>query len=161
VLFRSEDEIALREAFIAHFAEQPIVRNTYVCRGSDKLIDLLKAECLVGATVTCGGFYGPQGRILRAQPQIKDLVAKLQSFDSATTQIANFEMETAGIHALGRILGHHACSVSAIIANRCTQQFSAKPKETVDQLIRLVLEKVSKQLTNISDIQHKTAVTLD
>jgi len=136
-------ESTLRQSFLKYFANDPATMNTYVARGSDKLINLFATEGIPGITVTCSGFYGPQGRILRAQPMIEHFIPKLQNFVWQEQAIANFEMETAGIYALGNILGHHCCSLSAIVANRCTQEFSTQPKEAVENLITLVLEKVS------------------
>lgn len=136
-------ELDLRQAFLKYFTNDPVTANAYVAKGSNKLLNLFADDCVAGITVTCGGFYGPQGRILRGQPIIKNFIPKLQKFLWQNQTIANFEMETAGIYALGNILCHHCCSLSAIIANRCTQEFSAQPKETVENLIKLTLEKIS------------------
>lgn len=136
-------ELNLRQNFLKHFATDPAIANIYVAQGSNKLINLFEKDCISGITVTCGGFYGPQGRILRAQPIIEQFIPKLQTFRWQDHTIANFEMETAGIYALGNILSHDCCSLSAIVANRCTQEFSTQPKEAVEKLIKLTLEKIS------------------
>lgn len=136
-------ELNLRQSFLKHFADYPATQNTYVAEGSNKLLNTFETECIPGITVTCGGFYGPQGRILRAQPIIEDFIPKLQSFRWQEHNVANFEMETAAMYALGNILSHHTCSISAIVANRCTQEFSTQPKDTIDNLIKMVLEKIS------------------
>ena len=88
-----------------------------------------------GTTLTCAGFYGPQRRSIRLPfrgPSLADL-AGLRFGDGG--RLTNFEMETAGIYGLARLLGHRALSVSAILANRATGEFSARPAETVDRLI--------------------------
>jgi uridine phosphorylase len=96
-----------------------------------------------GLTATNSGFYGPQGRRLRApvrQPRYLDL---LQSFDYQSKRIVNLEMETAGIYGLSRLLGHRAVSLSAILANRAEGQFSKNPARSVKRLLECTLEKIS------------------
>jgi len=77
-----------------------------------------------GITVTCPGFYGPQGRVLRLGLSHPDLIDQLTAFQYGPYRIANFEMETAGIYGLGKILGHQCLSLSAIVANRVKKAFS-------------------------------------
>jgi uridine phosphorylase len=96
-----------------------------------------------GITATNPGFYGPQGRCLRApvrQPKYLDL---LQSFQDRQRKIVNLEMETAAIYGLSRLLGHRAVSLSAILANRPSGTFSRKPAKTVKNLIETALEIIS------------------
>jgi uridine phosphorylase len=94
----------------------------YVVRGSDLLREQLAADLLVGNTVTCPGFYGPQGRRLRLDLRQPDYMARLQSFRHQSPEgdfrLSNFEMETAGYYALGQLLGHEMLSLNAIVANR-------------------------------------------
>jgi uridine phosphorylase len=89
-----------------------------------------------GITVTCPGFYGPQGRVLRLGLSNPQLLDSLTNFSFGRHRIANFEMETAGIYGVGRLLGHHCLSVSAIVANRVTKQFSANGNAAVERLIK-------------------------
>ena len=96
-----------------------------------------------GITVTCPGFYGPQGRILRLGLSNPSLIDRLTQFSFGSHRIANFEMETAGIYGLGKILGHHCLSISAIVANRITKQFSKDGDAAVENLIKKTLEVVS------------------
>ena len=113
----------------------------YCVEGSSKLFKLLSAETLVGNTVTCPGFYAPQGRELRVPIKYPDIVNKLNEFHYGDLWLTNFEMETAGYYALGRILGHEVVSCNAIIANRVTNEFSKNPDKTIDNLIKYVLNK--------------------
>jgi len=136
------DEQQLHATFIQHFSENPAVQNAYVTSGSSSLIKALEKDCVRGITVTCGGFYGPQGRVLRGQPAIPNFIAKLQSFNHNNKNIANFEMETAGIYAVGKLLGHHCCSLSSLVNNRAKQEFSANTKQAMDNLIKSTLEKI-------------------
>ena len=96
-----------------------------------------------GITVTCPGFYGPQGRVLRmglAQPKLID---KLTSFTFGQHTITNFEMETSAIYGMGKILGHHCLSLSAIVANRITKEFSNDGNAAVEKLILITLENIA------------------
>ena len=96
-----------------------------------------------GITVTCPGFYGPQGRVLRmglAQPKLID---KLTSFTFGQHTIINFEMETSAIYGMGKILGHHCLSLSAIVANRISKEFSKDGNAAVEKLILITLENIA------------------
>ncbi|MEO9513311.1 MAG: nucleoside phosphorylase [Flavobacteriaceae bacterium] len=97
----------------------------------------------LGITVTNSGFYGPQGRRLRLQPQIADFNSKLRAFTFENQNITNLEMETAGIYGLAKLHGHRAISLNAILANRTTGEFSKNPSKTVDDLIRYTLKKIT------------------
>ncbi|MDZ7897506.1 MAG: nucleoside phosphorylase [Arcicella sp.] len=95
-----------------------------------------------GTTVTCPGFYAPQGRVLRYNPKIDGLLDKMNNFQFDGINLTNLEMETAGYYLLGKILGHEVLSVSAILANRMTNEFSKQPEKQVDNLIKCALEKI-------------------
>ena len=97
---------------------------------------------LVGFTVTCPGFYAPQGRSVRLQNEYPNLLNDLTNFCDEEVKLTNFEMETAGYYALGELLGHDVLSVSAILVNRPTNDFSKNPEAIVDGLIRKVLDRI-------------------
>jgi uridine phosphorylase len=115
----------------------------YVVRGSDLLREQLAADLLIGNTVTCPGFYGPQGRTLRLALRQPDYMARLQSFRHQSPEgdfrLSNFEMETAGYYALGQLLGHEVLSLNAIVANRATGEFAQDAGDIVDRLIARTL----------------------
>lgn len=96
-----------------------------------------------GFTATAAGFYGPQGRVLRLKIQDPDLNRKIDQFNYNGIQITNLEMETAAIYGLAALLGHHAISLNAIVANRADGTFSENPNETMEKLIRYALQKLS------------------
>lgn len=96
-----------------------------------------------GITITCPGFYAPQGRQLRGKAIKPNYLAQFQDIKFQDLRCTNFEMETAGIYGLSRILGHQAVSCSAILANRANNIFSKTPKQTTEKLIELVLEQLS------------------
>lgn len=114
----------------------------YTYKASSKLLGLFGDEFTKGITVSCTGFYGPQGRQLRLAPAIDGFVSKLSSFRHEGRKVANFEMETSGIYGMGSVLGHHCLSASLIVANRATGEFSAHHEKALEKLIVRVLEKV-------------------
>lgn len=114
----------------------------YVVRGSQSLKEQIGGDMVVGNTVTCPGFYGPQGRQLRIPLKNKRLLETLNYYHKDGFWLTNFEMETAGYYALGRLLGHETLSVNAIIANRIKNRFSKNPNKIIDSLIRKVLDRI-------------------
>jgi len=128
---------ALRSHCIGQWAF-PI--SPYFVEGDKDMLEKFEAGFHQGITATNPGFYGPQGRRLRAavaQPEYLDL---LQRFDFQGRKILNLEMETAAIYGLSKLLGHQAVSLSAILANRATGTFSRQPEKAVQRLIEHVLE---------------------
>ena len=95
-----------------------------------------------GFTGTAGGFYGPQGRVVRLNIQDPQLNSKMDAFNYNGTRMTNLEMETSAIYGLGKLLGHNCLSLNAIIANRAVGEFSSKPEETVNELIKYTLDKL-------------------
>lgn len=96
-----------------------------------------------GITCTVGGFYGPQGRVLRLPIQDSDLNSKMDHFQFNGNRITNLEMETTAIYGLSALLGHNALSLNAIIANRATGTFSEDPNKAVGELIAYTLDKLA------------------
>ena len=95
-----------------------------------------------GITGTAGGFYGPQGRVLRLAIQDSELNNKMNSFLYNGFRISNLEMETATIYGLSKLLGHNALSLNAIIANRANGTFSKNPAKTIESLILYTLDRL-------------------
>ena len=96
-----------------------------------------------GITATAGGFYGPQGRVLRLNIQDESLNSKMDTFSFEGNRITNLEMETSAIYGLSALLGHQALSLNAIIANRASGTFSSDPYKAVNELIEYTLNKLS------------------
>lgn len=115
----------------------------YVIKGSEKLASKIFSNKMhKGFTGTAGGFYGPQGRVLRLNIQDADLNTKMDNFNFKGTRMTNLEMETAAIYGLSKLLGHECLSLNAIIANRATGDFSKNPYQVVEDLIDYTLEKL-------------------
>ncbi len=112
----------------------------YQTEASQKLLNKLDSSFLKGITLTCPGFYAPQGRAVRVKPKIDNMLEKLSSLEISREKLTNFEMETAGYYALGALLGHEVLSLNAIIANRNKSEFDKEPEKTVDLLIRTALK---------------------
>ncbi|WOC40255.1 nucleoside phosphorylase [Polaribacter sp. HL-MS24] len=137
----SNSEIS--RAYAKHTNWSPKKAAPLVIENSQTLEEKLSSEIIYkGMTATAGGFYGPQGRVLRLALQDEDLNRKMDSFLYNGIQITNLEMETSAIYGLCKLLGHHACSLNAIIANRASGTFSEDYGKVVDNLIKYTLEKL-------------------
>ncbi len=136
-----EDE--METAFINHTNWDLRKGKPYMVKCSSALRHQFDSnEIHKGITGTAGGFYGPQGRVLRLNIQDPELNSKMDSFKFGDIRIANLEMETSAIYGLGRLLGHNCLSLNAIIANRANGTFSEDPYKAVDALIQYALEKL-------------------
>lgn len=135
----------LEEAFIEHTKWNSIMGRPYAVSCSQSLAANLRSrDVFEGITATAGGFYGAQGRILRLPIHNDSLNSQLESFNFNGKKITNLEMETAAIYGMSKLLGHHAVSMNAIIANRANGTFSEDPYFTIDKLILYTLDKLSK-----------------
>jgi uridine phosphorylase len=116
----------------------------YVVRGSEQLKKQIGIDMITGNTVTTPGFYAPQGRSLRIASKYPKLLEELNYYHNKSSDfwLTNFEMETAGYYAMGRLFGHEVLSVNAIIANRVKNKFSKDPNKVVDSLIKKVLDRI-------------------
>ena len=139
----NDEEKELLQSFSTQVQLQHEVSHPYITGGSPALLKHFVEGYRHGITVTCPGFYGPQGRILRLGLNNPGLVNRLTQFSLGHHTIANFEMETAAIYGIGKLLGHHCLSISAIVANRITKTFSSNSQAAVDKMIRRVLEKIT------------------
>ena len=135
----NEEEKELLHSFATQTQLHHRLAQPYISGASASLLRHFTQGYHQGITVTCPGFYGPQGRVLRlglSQPQLID---RLTEFAYGPHRITNFEMETAGIYGLGKILGHSCLSLSAIVANRVEKTFSKDGNAAVEALIRETL----------------------
>ena len=143
-LIDSITNTTIEDVFIAHTNWDLKKGKPYVVACSEKLEKVFESnQIFKGITATAGGFYGPQGRVLRLNVQDEELNHKMDNFKIDETRITNFEMETSAIYGLGQLLGHHCLSLNAIIANRATKTFSEDPYKAVDELIAYSLEKLA------------------
>ncbi len=136
----NDEELAIVQEFINHTKIGQHVSVPSIASAAPMLQKYFVEGFHQGITVTCPGFYGPQGRVLRLGLQYPELVDQLTSFRYGNHRISNFEMETAAIYGLGKLLNHYCLSLNAIVANRVKQEFSKDGAKAVEALIVKSLE---------------------
>ncbi len=136
-------DLRLEEAFKQHMKWNPIKGAPYVAVANPNLIDQIAKDDMVrGYTIACGGFYGPQGRRLRAEIEDPDQNAKVESFEYDGMKICNFEMESSALAGMASLLGHRAMTCCMVIANRYTTEMNTEYKNSIDTLIQKVLDRI-------------------
>jgi len=134
---------SIEKAFVNHSNWDLNKGLPYVVAADNDLLKKFKYDTVFeGITVTAGGFYGAQGRVLRLKLNDELLNDKIDSFEFDGLKATNLEMETAAIYGLSKLLGHKALSLNAIVANRKNGTFSADSYKTIDELIRFALNKI-------------------
>jgi uridine phosphorylase len=137
----SDTELAT--AFAKHTNWSSQKHSPLVIENSQKHKNKLYSKIIYkGMTATAGGFYGPQGRVLRIALQDAELNTKIDQFQHNGVRVTNLEMETSAIYGLCKLLGHNACSMNAIIANRALGTFSKDYNKVVEDLIVYTLNKL-------------------
>jgi uridine phosphorylase len=137
---QNEEEKQLLHSFVTHTQMHGQTSYPYINGAAASLLKHFVTDFHQGITVTCPGFYGPQGRVLRLGVRNPELVNRLTDFQFGQHRIANFEMETSAIYGLGKLLGHHCLALNAIVANRITKEFSSDGKAAVEKLIVTFME---------------------
>lgn len=136
-------DLELEEAFKKHMNWDPIKGAPYVSIADAELINQIAQDDMVrGYTISCGGFYGPQGRVLRANIADPDQNKKVESFEYNNLKICNFEMESSALAGLASLLGHRAMTCCMVIANRYTTEMNTEYKNSIDTLIEKVLDRI-------------------
>jgi uridine phosphorylase len=103
------------------------------------LIQKLANGGITGITATAGGFYGPQGRVLRLRGSFPGMLAAMADFSCKNNRVINFEMETSSLYGLGKMLGHNVASICVLLANRATGEYTRNIKDDEENLIIFVL----------------------
>ena len=136
-------DLELEEAFKAHVDWNPQLCAPYVVdNDADLLSCVAKDDMVRGITIACGGFYGPQGRELRLPLADPHLNEKIETFEHSGLRITNFEMESSALAGLSRLMGHRAMTCCMVIANRRAKNVKHTYKNTIDDLIQLVLDRI-------------------
>jgi len=143
---QNDEEKQLLHSFVTSTQMHSQIGYPYIAGASGSLIKHFVKDFYQGITVTCPGFYGPQGRVLRLGISNPELINRLTQFRFGQHRITNFEMETSAIYGLSRLLGHNCLSLNAVIANRVRKEFSKDGKAAVEALIIKVLEIVSQNV---------------
>ena len=142
----NEEEKQLLQAFNTHTQMHQRISMPYINTADISLLKHFVTDYHQGITVTCPGFYGPQGRVLRMGLTHPELIDQLTSFSFGQYHITNFEMETSAIYGMGKVLGHHCLSLSAIVANRITKEFSKDGGAAVENLMSTTLKIITDNL---------------
>jgi len=145
-LEQNDEEKQLLHSFVTQTQMQGNLGQPYITGASSSLLKHFVKDYFQGITVTCPGFYGPQGRVLRLPIRNPHLIDNLTKFSFGRHRITNFEMETSAIYSLGRLLGHHCLSLNAIVANRVKKEFSKDGIAAVEKLIEKVLNTISESI---------------
>ena len=140
-------EQRLLHAILAHVEWPDNLPIPYMAFGDEPLVSLLGDGNRVGITATSGGFYGPQGRQLRAVPSVDGINDAFSSFRSTVDGlegmcITNFEMETSALYGLSGLLGHKAATICSVVANRLRKEYSKDHHAAIERMIDQVLERV-------------------
>ena len=136
-------DIPMEKAFTEHMAWDPIKGAPYVSVADAELIDQIAGEEMVrGYTISCGGFYGPQGRVLRADIADPQQNEKIEAFVYEGMKICNFEMESSAVAGLASLLGHRAMTCCMVIANRYAKEMNTEYKNSIDTLIKIGLDRI-------------------
>ena len=131
----NEEEKKIIQHFINHTQFNTSVSQPYIATASASLLKHFTNGFKHGITVTCPGFYGPQGRLLRLGLSFPNLVNSFTDFQFGNHRIANFEMETSAIYGLGKLLGHNCLSLNLVVANRVNKTFTKDAAASMDKLI--------------------------
>ena len=136
-------DLELEAAFKAHLDWNPLLCAPYVIDANAELLEQIAGKDMVrGITISCGGFFGPQGRELRiplADPLQNE---KVESFSYGSLRVCNYEMESSAVAGLSRLLGHKALTCCMVIANRRTGKANTDYKQSMERLIRMVLDRI-------------------
>ncbi len=136
-------DVDLEKEFVRHMQWQTRKGSPYVAIANKELTDRIASTDMVkGITVTCGGFFGPQGRRLRIALADPEQNEKIEKFCYDGLHILNLEMESSAVAGLAGLLGHKATTCCMVIANRRSLEANTNYKNTIDTLITKVLERI-------------------
>ncbi|MBP5770486.1 MAG: nucleoside phosphorylase [Bacteroidaceae bacterium] len=136
-------DLDFEAAFKEHMHWNPLLCAPYVIDANPELIERVAGKEMVrGVTIACGGFFGPQGRELRIPLADPEQNHKIEAFEYQGWKITNFEMESSALAGLARLMGHRAMTCCMVIANRLAGEANTGYKGSIDDLIRLVLDRI-------------------
>lgn len=136
-------DLELERAFVEHMHWNPQLCAPYVIDNDAELLERIGGDDMVrGITIACGGFFGPQGRELRIPLADPHQNEKVEAFEYKGLRITNFEMESSAVAGLSRLLGHRAMTCCMVVANRLAKEANANYKNTINGLIKRVLDRI-------------------
>lgn len=136
-------DLDFENALCIHTGWNPLWAKPYVVNADEELVNLIGRDDMVrGNTISAVGFYGPQGRELRMKLANPDLNSRIERFEHRGRKITNYEMESAPLQGLSRLMGHRAMTVCSIIANRMNHDSTPNYKTAMRDLVHTVLERI-------------------
>lgn len=136
-------DLEFEHAFCESVGWNPLWAKPYVVNADEELVEQIGRDDMVrGNTISAVGFYGPQGRELRLPLSNPDLNRRIEEFSFNGRKVTNYEMESAPLQGLGRLMGHRAMTVCSIIANRMNTEANPNYKTAVRDLVATVLERI-------------------
>ena len=136
-------DIAIEKAFMKHMHWLPDLPTPYFVKASQMLIDMFVDCTIRGMTISAPGFYGPQGRVVRQQLAMPNMLEDISSFRYESWKITNFEMEGSAIAGIAWHLGHEAITVCCVIANRYLKNANTDYKPRIAELVKVVLDRLA------------------
>jgi len=137
-------DLPFEEAFKKHTSWGKQLTSPYVVDCSENLLSKIhQNDTILGVTISAPGFYGPQGRVLRLPLADAELNEKIESFAFEGHKITNFEMECSAIYGLSKLLGHEAITICLIIANRVKKEANSNYHQSMENLIKIVLDRLT------------------
>ena len=144
--YANRDKVCLldfEDAFKKHCKWDKHLSDPYFVRASERLIKLFEPVTVKGMTISAGGFYGPQGRVVRQGLAMPNMLEDFESFEYKGYKVTNFEMEGAALAGMAASLGHDAITICCAIAHRYLKDANTDYKPRVAELVKLVLDKVT------------------
>ena len=135
-------DLDFEKAFKEHTGWNPLHCSPYIVKADEELVKQIGHDMVQGVTISAIGFYGPQGRYVRLPLAQPDLNSKIESFAYGKEVITNYEMESAPLAGLSKMMGHRAMTICTIIANRLAGESNANYKGTIEQLVKTVLDRI-------------------
>lgn len=136
-------DLAIEKAFMKHTGWNELLPKPYFIDADRTLFEHFRDVTREGITVAAPGFYAPQGRWVRLEPQDVHLNEKIESFDYGGRRITNFEMEGSALAGLAALMGHRAATICTIIAQRIALDACTDYKPFVRKMIETALDKLA------------------
>lgn len=137
-------DLEFENAFCKHVQWNELFAKPYVVEANPQLVEKIGRDDMVrGYTISAVGFYGPQGREVRLELAEPELNKRIETFEWEGRRITNYEMESAALQGLAKLLGHRAMTVCSIIANRVATSANPNYKTAVNDLVKTVVERLT------------------
>lgn len=140
----SISDVAFEEEFVKQTSWSSRLARPYVIHNDAELVDMFRGFAKEGVTISAGGFYAPQGRVVRLALSDNDYLRRIEEFNYGGTKITNFEMEASAIAGLAAHLGHRALTICGVIAQRVDGGSKADYHTIIEKLVETALQRITK-----------------